>query len=338
MQKIFVAHSPFHVFISEMMVNTMDEFVNCKNILLLEFDQDVEDINRGLWFDVIYLENVGNSTLGRKNYQKSENNIGLVRKLVDENSKSCLFLSDIAWPMNNRLFFDKQLRRKAAFCLISDGLGTYLLPRVTNMLFLRGSVKYLNGLLRGGVRYRNYLGSQFGVDRKEIKYVYAPNVKFVECDPAKKKEVFTSTMKIPQLDQSKCILLDQPGLTLVNEKDWSIIQSATVDFLKSLGVDLYYKNHPSGRKEEEVYYQSHGFSIIEANGCAEKIIAEENFGIVVSYLSSALFNLKLQYSEAIRCIALSNRLLSTKRIDYNDNRFDEAYELFRKINIEVIEI
>ena len=85
MQKIFVAHSPFHVFISEMMVNTMDEFVNCKNILLLEFDQDVEDINRGLWFDVIYLENVGNSTLGRKNYQKSENNIGLVRKLVDEN-------------------------------------------------------------------------------------------------------------------------------------------------------------------------------------------------------------------------------------------------------------
>ena len=324
-----------------MMVGTMDEFTNCKNILLLEFDQDVEDINRELWFDVIYLENVGNSTLGRKNYQNSENNMGLVQKLLNDSPKSCLFLSDISWPMNNRLFFDKQLRRKVAFCLISDGLGTYVFPRVTKMLFLRGSVKYLNGLLRGGVRYRNYLGSQFGVDRKEIKYVYALNAALVDCDSPKKREVLTTSKKRPHFNQSKCILIDQPVWLLVKEKDWKVLRTNTVNYLKSLGVELYYKypvNHPAGREVQEVYYQSHGFSIIETNRCAEKIIAEENFGIVVSYVSSALFNLKSLYRDTIRCIALSNKMLNSRRIDYNENAFYRVYELFRKIDVEVIDI
>ena len=338
MQNIFVVHSPFHVYISEMMVGTMDEFANCKNIILLEFNHEVVNINRTLWSDILYLEHVGNSTLGRKRYLMCENNMDLVRKLVDENPNSCLFLSDIAWPMNNRLFFDRQLRRNTTFCLISDGLGTYVFPRVTRILYLRGSIKYLNGLLHCGVRYQNYCGSQFGVDRKEIKYVYAPNVEFVECDSSKKKEVLTASIKRPHFDQTKCILLDTTGWRLVKEKDWLVIRENTVNYLKSLGFEIYYKNHPAGREEENVYYQSHGFKIIEAKGCAEQIIAEEDFGIVVSYVSSTLFNLKSMYQDSIRCIALSSKTLNSRRIDYNDNTFDKAYELFRKVNAEVIDI
>ena len=109
-------------------------------------------------------------------------------------------------------------------------------------------------------------------------------------------------------------------------------------FLKSLGVDLFYKNHPSGRKVEEAYYLGHGFSIIDASRCAEKVIAEDNFGIAVSYVSSSLFNLKSQYQDAIRCIALSSETLNSKRIDYNENTFDKAYELFRKVDAEVVEV
>lgn len=266
-----------------------------------------------------------------------EKNVDLIQTLVDENLRSSLFISDIAWPMNNRLFFDTKLRRKATFCLISDGLGTYLLPRVTWILFIRGTVKFLNGLIHFGVRYRNYWGSQFGVDRKRIKYIYAPNVEFVECDLIKKKEILTASMMRPLFDKSKCIFLETNGWLVVNEKDWQLIRINTVRFLKSLGVEIYYKNHPFGRKEEEVYYQSQGFYIIEANKCAEQIITEEGFGIAVSYVSSSLFNLKSMYMGAIRCIALSNKLLNLSH-DYNENKRDEVYRLFRKVNTEVLEI
>ena len=98
------------------------------------------------------------------------------------------------------------------------------------------------------------------------------------------------------------------------------------------------KNLEHIKEYNEEYYLKKGFKIIKDNSSAEEVIVKENFGIVVSYVSSTLFNLKSMYQEATRCIALSNRLLSEKRIDYNDNRFDEVYELFRKINIEVIEI
>ena len=90
----------------------------------------------------------------------------------------------------------------------------------------------------------------------------------------KKRMYLPNTMKIPQLDQSKCILLDQPGWQLVSEEDWSTIQSSTSDFLKSLGVDLYYKKHPSGRKGDEEYYLKKGFKIIKDNRSAEEVIVE----------------------------------------------------------------
>lgn len=337
MQNIFIAHTPFQVYISEMMVGSLNEFANCKNILLLEFNQHFEHIEWNLWSDIIWLENVGNSTLGYDRYLMCEKNMSLVRKLAYKSQKSCLFLSDIAWPMNNRLFFDRQLRRNVTFCLISDGLGTYLHPKVTKMLYLRGWGKYLNGLLHFGVKYRNYLGSQFGIDREAIKYIYAPNVAFVDCDLSKKKEIMTTSIKRPYFDQSKCIFLESNGWLVVNEKEWHLIRVNTVRFLKSLGVNIYYKNHPSGRKEEEDYYRSQGFGIVEANRCAEQIIAEKGFGIAVSYVSSTLFNLKSLYHDAIRCIALSNNFLNSKT-DFNESKRDELYELYRKVNAEVVNI
>jgi hypothetical protein len=336
-QNIFVVHTTFQIYVSEIMVGTLGEFVNCKNVLLLEFKQRFEHINLKMWSEVLYIENVGNSTLGHDRYVMCENNVGLVRNLIVKNPKTKLFLSDISWPMNNRLFFDKHIKRKVTFCLISDGVGTYLLPKITRILFARGMVKQLNGLLRGGVRYRNYLGSQFGVDRKKIKYIYAPNAALIDCDLAKKKEILTTSLNRPYFDQSKCIFLESNGWFFVNEKEWSLIRTKTVSFLKSLGAEIYYKNHHFGRKEEESYYYNQGFNIIESDRCAEQIIAEEGFGIAVSYMSSTLFNLKSLYEDSIRCIALSEKTLSSNQ-DYNENKFVELYELYRKVNAEVVDI
>ena len=337
MQNIFVAHTPFHVYISEMIVGTLVEFANCKNFLLLEFSQHFEHINNKLWAEVFFLENVGSSILGRNRYLISENNMRLVRNLIGENPKTRLFLSDIAWPMNNRLFFDRQLRRKAVFCLISDGLGTYVLPKVTTILLLRGLVKYLIGLLHIGVRYRNYSGSQFGVDRKEIKYIYAPNVNLVECDDSKRIEVpFSSVVERP-LNMSKCLFLDNPYIAgiEIRKSEWNIIRDKAIDFVKSLEInEYYYKSHPYIENiENKDYYEQNGFIIVNTSKCAEQFVDENDFGVIVSFTCSAAFTLKCMFKDRIRCISLMSHTLNMN--SYNESKYDEVTDLYNEVKVEM---
>ena len=142
------------------------------------------------------------------------------------------------------------------------------------------------------VRYQNYIGSQFGLDRKEVKYIYAPNVDLVRCCNKQKKEIITKLIKHPNFNKNICIFLDQPGYQLVNNKVWEKIKSSTARFLKSMNVQVIYKNHPQGEIEDELYYCNHGFNVLKEARCAEQIIEEQQIGIVVSYMSSTLFNLK----------------------------------------------
>ena len=336
MMNIFVAHTPFHVFMAETLVNNHQEISKCKNVLLLEFNPIFKHVNHNLWSEVVLLEHVDGHTYGHQRFLMSERNIEVTKKIIDGEDRPYLFISDIAWPMNNRLFFDAYLREKVTFCLISDGLGLYALPKVTTMLLIRGLVKYLNGVLHWGVAYRNYTGSVFGVDRKEVKYIYALNVKLIDCDSSKKKEILVDSIGKTSLDKSKCILLDQPGWLLYKNSDWNLMRETTVNFFKSLDVhECFYKNHQFGRREEEVYYEKQGFNIIDSNKCAEQIIAEEGFGTVVSYQSSALFNLKSMYQNKIRCISLFSRTWNSWS-DYNENKPEIIIDLFNKVNVEIV--
>lgn len=338
MQNVFIVHTPFHVFIAEKIVRDILAISKSKNVLLLELNPNYKHFNSELWSEVVFLENIGGSTLGRKRFLMSEKNIEIIRRFVDEDPKSCLFISDIAWPMNNRLFFDKYLKKKVEYCLFSDGLGTYALPKVTPVLFVRGLAKSLNGFLNRGVKYRNYLGSQFGLDKKEIKYIYAPNVELIDCETSKKKEIPFNAVKEVNFDKSKCLFLDTPSWLEIRANDWHLIRETAVNFLKSLDVkEYYYKNHYLGRKEEEIYFERHGFNIIDTNRCAEQIVAENNFGIVVSYLSSSLFNLKCIYQDKIRCISLFSKTISLAN-GYNENTPEKIIDLFNDVNVEIVEI
>jgi len=336
MMNIFVAHTPFHVFMAETLVKNHQEIAKYNNVLLLEFNPPFKHVNYNLWSEVHLLEHVGRHTYGHQRFLMSERNIESVKKIIDGEGHPYLFFSDIASPMTNRLFFDAYLRQKVTFCLISDGLGLYAMPKVTKILFIRGMVKYLNGVLHCGVAYRPYSGSVFGVDRKEIKYIYALNVRLLDCELSKKKELLIDSIEKKSFDKSKCILLDSTGWVLYKKNDWNIIRETTVNFIKSLGVhECYFKNHPFGRREEEVYYEKQGFNIIDSNKCAEQIITEEGFGTVVSYQSSALINLKSMYQNNIRCISLISKTWNSWS-DYNENKPEKVIDLFNKVNVEIV--
>ena len=338
MLNIFVTHNPFHVYIAQHIIKSNLLPPDAINILLLEYVADYfQLIDHELWSDVITLEIIGSSTIGHLRYKKSEKNVNTIKNIIKDNENTQIFLSDIAWPMNNRIYFDKQLKKRADYCLYSDGLGTYALPRVTKTLYARGVIKRINGLFKQGIKYKNYKGNAFGIDRKESKYIYAPNVNLVECEASKRIEVpFSSVVERP-FNMSKCFFLDTPGLLGAKKTDWHLIRHDTIDFLKSLGFkEYYYKKHPMGKIEDENYFKNNGFNIINTNKCAEQIIAENDFGVVVSYFSSALFNLKCMYKDKIRCISFFSRTLISMVSGYNENKFDKVIELFNKVNVEIV--
>ena len=267
----------------------------------------------------------------------SEKNIEIIEKYVNKDIETHLFMSDIAWPMNNRIFFDKHLKSRVKYCLFSDGLGTYVLPKVTQALFIRGLAKSVNGLFHRGLRYKNYLGNQIGIDRKDIEYIYAPNVKLIDCEPSKKKEVSFDTIHgTVKFNKEKCLFLDQPFWLHMQDSKWQKITEMSVKFIRSLNIkESYYKNHHFRRKEEEIYFESQGFNVINSNKCAEQIVTENDFGIVVSYHSAALFNLKCMYHDKLRCISLFSKRMSLAN-GYNDNTSDNIIDLFNKVNVEVV--
>jgi hypothetical protein len=194
----------------------------------------------------------------------------------------------------------------------------------------------LNGLIKQGVRYKNYKGNQFGIDRKETKYIYAPNVNLVECEASKRIEVPFSSVGERSFDMSKCLFLDAPGLLGLKKCDWHLIRHASIDFLKSLGFkEYYYKNHHMGQVEDDNYHKDKGFNIIKTSKCAEQIVSENDFGVVVSYISSAAFNLKCMYKDKIRCISLFSHTASMAN-GYNEDKSDKIIELFNKVNVEVV--
>lgn len=340
MLNIFLTHTPFHVYVAQCIIRCKLLPSDAINILLIEYEADYSQmVDHKLWADIISLEVIGGSTIGHARYKKCEKNVDLIKSIINGDKNIQIFMSDIAWPMNNRIYFDKQLRRRVDYCLYPDGLGTYVLSRVTKALYARGMIKSLNGLIKQGVRYKNYKGTQAGIDRKETKYVYAPNINFVECEASKKIEVpFNLTGEI-SLDMSKCLFLDQPvGWGELNSSELYLIREAAINSLKSLNAKrYYYKNHHFGREKEEVYFENQGFSIINSNICAEQIVRENGFGIVVSYQSSALFNLKCMYKDKIRCISLFSRIHSMAN-GYNENKSSETLDILNKVNVELIKI
>ncbi len=85
------------------------------------------------------------------------------------------------------------------------------------------------------------------------------------------------------------------------------------------------------------YYQKQGFTLVDDKRCVEEYVMDNNHGTVVSYNSSALFNLKCIYGDNIRCISLWSDLVSSyDRVDKGASK--RLNQLFRTLGVEIIEI
>jgi hypothetical protein len=333
-KNIFIIHTPFQLFVTEHMVAHLEEFKQSENILLIELPERIDTCDI-LWSSIYFLENTGGSVIVKGNYLKSERNMSLIYDLIAGDNVQ-IFLSDIQWPMNNRVFYDNYVKSKAVFNLFIDGVASYLGLRINYKLFCRNMVKNILGNLGLGVQYHFFRGNELGEDHPRISGVYGFCSDLLACAPHKRRNIPVVTSK-QEIFADGCIFLDQPYWKFIGDKKWGNIRTKTLDFLLSLGYDnLYYKNHPMGRKADEDFYHQKGVKIVDDVRCIEQIFTERGFQTVVSYNSSALFNLKISFGDNIRCISIMHETMA-KSYTLQSGADITIKKLFLNAGVEVLD-
>ncbi|HEY9857797.1 MAG TPA: polysialyltransferase family glycosyltransferase [Stenomitos sp.] len=336
MRNLFIIHSPFQKFVAELLVASDPAFAGHDNHLLVETDHPAcQTAAPGLWTAIHKLEALGYSVLSRASHLAAERNLRRVRELAAEGPVRIL-LSDIAWPFNNRVFFDRKLSRVAEFHFIIDGIGSYTGTRFTTTLRIRNLGKFVLGRLGLAVRYTPYGGYVMGDYHPRVRQVHGFAAHLLSCPPEKQAEI---PFEPPAALQSEdtCLFLDQSYWQICPEAEWLAFREQTKDYLLSLGCGTYYyKRHPQGRTEDEEYYARAGFRIIEDGRCVEELFHDLGASLVVSYNSSALFNIKVFYGDRTRCISYCSDYVT--RLTHSDSSgMQRLKELFQGVGVEVVD-
>ena len=337
MKNIFIVHSPFQLFVAERIVATNESFFGAENIVLLEIEQDIS-CSVDLWSKIHYLQYVGGSVLGRNSRKKSDKNTELLRRLIEGSNTVRILVSDIAWPQNNRVFFDKEISSKVKFSLIIDGIASYISPEVSLTNYFRGWLKGIIGATGFGVKYRPYTGKLMGEERAEIDKVFGFSAYALSCPEGKKIDIPIYDVSNHIQLNNRCLLLGQPFWRFMDDLEWEKIQSETLEFIMSIECDeVLYKAHHHDREVDSLFYQKKGISLLEDNRCIERIFADNYFSTVISYNSSALFNLKCMYGHNIRCISLSGYKLGIKT-DLEKKAVSRMLKLLDEVGVELVDL
>lgn len=342
---VFVVHTPFQLWFVEQIVRSSVEFHNSVNVLLIENVAALDQVDSSTWHHVEELFPVGESAIGRGQRTAVDVNLQRIRTLLSNYSHpASILLSDIAWPLNNQIFFDRRLRRMGVqYKLFMDGIGTYLGARISGMGFVRNCVKRGISYLGGGIAYRPYWGKLMGEDRHEIKAVYAFGAHLLPCEPSKRADIRLPQKETVSLNKQKCLLLGQDYSKLLSPAALQILQERTLAFVRDFECqDYYYKPYhqkdfsSSIDNSETDFYMSKGFIPVWEPRPIEAIIHTTGIGTVISYNSSALFNLKLIFGDKIRCISLFGGCLANLTPQRDILAFERMFDLFQRAGVEVI--
>lgn len=241
--------------------------------------------------------------------------------------KCLIFLSDINWPLNNWVF---NKYKKNKFFLFEEGLGNYLSLKRGFQDILRGTAKQILYLLNYGPYFKNYLGEQMGGDQKRINgnYFYKPNLSF---SSGKKIQIKTKSQEnsLFRLPDDSVVFLEQPYIKNFGvEKYKEILKKIKIKFK---GKSYYIKRHHF--EDEIINYSELGFNQIQYDGPIENTSLGDNVTLV-SFNSSALFNMKLIYGNEIKCVSI--HLFETLKFNKKNTKdINKIEELFNNIGIKL---
>lgn len=323
----YICHTPYHFYISSLIAKQY--FKNDTNIAIIEGEAKTK--NHSEFKKIIRLEYIGGSVY--KSHSKIEKAIEQIQSKIANLSSNRIFLSDIAWPLCNRVYFEDSFNQ-CSFNFFSDGVAAYLDKKHSTTQFVKNISKNLLSKLFITSKYTSFKGHALGYDHSRAKGFYLPNPSTIKYKTSKTYNIdLTSpSLETKTSDIKNVLFLDQP-LWLVLKDSWPEKIDKTLNYIKSRypGHNLYFKKHHRSRNEESASFIKNGFVELQNNYCIEELISERKYDVVISFYSSALLHLKWILTADTELINLTDQEI-IKKLNINN----ETTELYKSNEISTV--
>lgn len=329
---IFIAHSPFQYLLANHMVNSMKEFSRIDNYLILDSLAYLSNPVVQHWREIVNLSPpVGGSVIGSGNNCRKA--LSIIKDICSRYKHIKLFRANLEWPLNNAAIglTASNLNLDIVFCNYPEGIGSLVYNYPTMRHMFKTKVKHILGLL-GGSPFFSYKGDIMGLESSDHVYSLLPS--------ALKHNAGNNVTLIPilkphviKLEKETCIFIGQNYGHHMSLRSYTDLCERAASYTHSLGYStlLYKPHHYEDSRLGGEIFTSHGFSIVEDKASIEQLFLSRQYACAVSFTSSALVNLKLMFSNNIRCIACFSNLT----FKYSKAKGHQYRELYKQCGVEM---
>lgn len=328
---LFVLHTPLQLLTAQLLVAQRSWHCETENVLCFEGMVPDGLLDRTLWSDVIMVGFHGSVREAKATIEETHSRLSQLVRLVSTR----VFISDVAWPLNNRLFFSPDFRA-CEFNIVSDGIASYIAPRISFVQHLRNVIKFGTGLLGLTSRYRPYVGDLMGTSQQRIAGIYCFKAELLSGLYRAPVHDIEFGHTIAEVEADTCLFLDQPCGMYVPAHDWAFLRQQTLDFLRGQNIGkIYYKPHPLSEQNDISDFQWPKVEIVNTTLPAEIVQLSIRASTVISYTSTALFNIKVLAGSRVRAIALFPDYLA--KFDGSGGKSKRTLaEVFSAVGVEVV--
>lgn len=314
-RNLFLAHTPNNIYVSRDVARSL-ELAESECVLIYEGSGAPEYVE---FHCVIYLENPYTNKDGMlRSILVKKNNTRVLKKFIENHpSIRNIYVSDIAWYLNNYIFFNK---RKLTFNLYTDGSLSDYRPSVSIKSFSRSIARAFVDLSLLAIPYRPYLGRMAGEDRERISkyYVYRKSSDIF----SNKDRILSGKVKVFCPNAERGLYID--GCFLESELtdiEYSKYIVEAFAYMRSLGcTNISAKQHPLNRrtilgsicKREDV-------DLLMPSESADSLIPSLGPSVILSHVSSVLIDYASCH-EKLRVISLLDESMIRKLANSNNVR------------------
>lgn len=267
------------------------------------------------------------------------NNKKIIKYLLKEISKYDIgeveiIIADIYQYLNNYLY-GYAYRKKIELVNYPDGLLNLVNYKINYYQKIKIFIKKFFCKIQGWNYY--FYDYPSGIDKYRKIYTY--NKKIIESDIISKKnpkiiELISEKIKLKEYKNGLVLGQDNLINKLGLKKYYNYILNQIKELKKDKKIEkIYYKPHPKYLNKDFQTKINEYCLIINDNEIVEKLIEKYQIVKVISFYSTALINLKIQY-DGIECIAfeVQNIISITKEADVN-----KIKKIFNSYGVEMID-
>lgn len=337
---VFIVHTPYQAgFAVDLLAHLQVRraLVFCEGeALMLRFRSllDAADCLGGGSCELHSIPLVRPQSVGRSGFRLMQKSIETVLSALGKTApqETAFYLSDLCWPINNYIY--AKYRGNSKFYLIEDGIGSYLASHWKWRDYVRALGRFGLAKARLGPQFALYFGDRMGGGDGgvEAQYVRAPEFCDATCEvrgvPRSVKPA--AGLSIPD---SSVVFLDQPLARYWGIEQHKAALAAFAGAYCGDGSRVYVKPHHFAL-DGAAYKELFPAAELISEGAPIEDYAVGRDVVFSSFMSSALFNLKLLYGKKVRCVAFmpdrALRAVGSRRRD-----IERIRRKFAQVGVEI---